>query len=374
MSKRKESPMQYSFWMKRINPSTGKNYTEDEAKCHIRTFRKSNLEYWTSRGYSIEDAVKMRRQHQKMSGEVAISIGKNHPEWKTTKIEYWLSHGYSLEEARKKLSERQKTFSLETCVKKYGEIEGKKIYEDRQVRWQRTLNSKSVEEMESIRKKRNSFRFFEKKDVVRDNVFFQKWKAVCEKRGMEYFDSVPLYREYVIVDYLKHCFDISKESVDYYMNSIIKKVYYLVLGLDAETVRKWILEDLSYLGVDNSAYYVRGSDNIGAYHLKVKEGILLSLSEIIFYSICKKYNIDKIEINKCYPNSRMKFDFSIGGYFIEISNTMMGYDEYLLKQRYKQATFGSIILVDTKEFEHFIVKVLIEKDDDAIRYYTSRPI
>jgi hypothetical protein len=39
-----------------------------------------------------------------------------------------------------KLKERQATFSLKKCISKYGEIEGLKIFEDRQKKWQKTLN------------------------------------------------------------------------------------------------------------------------------------------------------------------------------------------------------------------------------------------
>jgi hypothetical protein len=68
----------------------------------------------------------------------------------TTKIEYYLSRGYSQEDAEIALSKRQSTFSLEKCIEKYGEIEGKKIWLERQSAWQNTLKSKPQEEIDRI--------------------------------------------------------------------------------------------------------------------------------------------------------------------------------------------------------------------------------
>jgi len=57
----------------------------------------------------------------------------------TTSIEYWLKKGYTEEEAKEKLSERQRTFTLEKCIKKYGEEKGLEIWKDRQFRWKKSL-------------------------------------------------------------------------------------------------------------------------------------------------------------------------------------------------------------------------------------------
>lgn len=58
----------------------------------------------------------------------------------TVRLEYWLNKGYSEEESKKKLIERQRTFTLDSCIEKYGEEKGKEIYTNRQQRWQKSLN------------------------------------------------------------------------------------------------------------------------------------------------------------------------------------------------------------------------------------------
>lgn len=66
------------------------------------------------------------------------------------KIKYWTNKGFSEEEAKIKVSERQSTFSKEKLIRKYGEEEGLKRWQDRQNKWQNTLLSKPKEELERI--------------------------------------------------------------------------------------------------------------------------------------------------------------------------------------------------------------------------------
>jgi very-short-patch-repair endonuclease len=52
-----------------------------------------------------------------------------------TQISYWTEKGFSEEEAKTKISSLQKTFSLDICIEKYGEEEGKKRWMERQKKW-----------------------------------------------------------------------------------------------------------------------------------------------------------------------------------------------------------------------------------------------
>lgn len=61
------------------------------------------------------------------------NINKRNPP--SNKIEYWLNLGFSEEEAQLKLKDRQTTFSLEKCIEKYGEKEGRERFDQRQKKW-----------------------------------------------------------------------------------------------------------------------------------------------------------------------------------------------------------------------------------------------
>ena len=71
-----------------------------------------------------------------------------------TTIEYWLQKGFTIEESKDVLKDRQSTFSLKSCIEKYGDVDGLRLFKERQDKWQCTMNSKSYDEISIINKKR----------------------------------------------------------------------------------------------------------------------------------------------------------------------------------------------------------------------------
>lgn len=107
----------------KINPNTNLLYTENELKLLFNTrygWRLNTI-------YTLKDRLT-----------------------NNCCIEYWLNKGFSIDDAEQKLSDRQKTFSLETCIAKYGDKLGLIKWQERQDKWQNTLNSKSDEEKLAI--------------------------------------------------------------------------------------------------------------------------------------------------------------------------------------------------------------------------------
>ena len=60
---------------------------------------------------------------------------------KKTNIEYYLNQGMSEEDAKIALHDRQATFTYEKCIEKYGEIEGNRIFCERQHKWLKSLQN-----------------------------------------------------------------------------------------------------------------------------------------------------------------------------------------------------------------------------------------
>lgn len=96
-----------------------KGLTEEEARIEIsKLCDYSSIEYYVKRFGEVEG--------KKRFGEVNEKKSKN----SSCRLEYYIKEGYSEEEAEQALKERQQTFTLEKCIEKYGEAEGKKKYKE----------------------------------------------------------------------------------------------------------------------------------------------------------------------------------------------------------------------------------------------------
>lgn len=104
------------------NGMSSTNRTEQQRK-ESSPFSK---EFYIKRGLSENDRKKFNEQ-----------VSKNRSY--NTQLEYYLNKGMSEQEAKKALQDRQTTFTLEKCIKKYGEIEGLKIFSNRQQKWLKSL-------------------------------------------------------------------------------------------------------------------------------------------------------------------------------------------------------------------------------------------
>lgn len=99
--------------------------------------------------YSIEFYKKKypdlsEKECQKMLDDKLIEVKetRNKNNSVTSRLSYYTSRGHSLKEAKKLLKERQSTFTLEKCINKYGEEEGRKKYEERQTKWSEKMETK----------------------------------------------------------------------------------------------------------------------------------------------------------------------------------------------------------------------------------------
>ena len=68
----------------------------------------------------------------------------------TNCIEYYTSRGFSIDDAQLKIADSQKYFSKEICIEKYGYTIGIATWNERQRTWQSTLNAKTADEKARI--------------------------------------------------------------------------------------------------------------------------------------------------------------------------------------------------------------------------------
>lgn len=135
IKKMPSSPMKVENWLSKINDKTGKLYTEQEAIYKVRSFRKSNIEYWIERGFSKEDSESNVREFQKENSKNFIEKALKNPERyigrTQTQIQYWIKKGLSREESYIKLKEIQDTSSLSSFIRRYGDEQGLLKYNER---------------------------------------------------------------------------------------------------------------------------------------------------------------------------------------------------------------------------------------------------
>jgi hypothetical protein len=129
INRKKGNGNRFEFYLDKINKETNKLFTEEEAKLKIK----------------VKQSTAFNNRWRKIkNGEIIY--------FPNTSINYYLGKGLSFEDAKNALIDRQKTFSLESCIERYGLEKGHQKFKDRQIKWQSTMNSKSDEEKESIKR------------------------------------------------------------------------------------------------------------------------------------------------------------------------------------------------------------------------------
>jgi len=122
-----------------------KGYSEDEVKRICLT--PTNVEFWVNKGLNENDAKNVISKNQINAAKQVDFENRLLP----SNLEYWLDRGFNYEQSKLKVKKRQTTFSLEICIEKYGEINGLKRFNERQLKWlsnyKRTNFSKISQEL-----------------------------------------------------------------------------------------------------------------------------------------------------------------------------------------------------------------------------------
>lgn len=120
--------MQKKAYAEGRNDGWGKGDKNPSKRKEVKEGRMSifSMNYYKYDGMTDEEK---QNEIQKIHHQLAEEKRKkcNNP----LTIEYYEKRGYTTEEAKQMLHLRQCTFSLDKCIDKYGEIEGKKRFDAR---------------------------------------------------------------------------------------------------------------------------------------------------------------------------------------------------------------------------------------------------
>ena len=341
MEKKFRSVYQIGYWI-------NKGLTHEEALYEIRSRRSACKEYYVRKfNCTEEEALQKLKERQSLGtkNRTKESFRVASPRC----IEYWLKKNNSIDEARLKVSEAQATFSLQKCIDKHGVDVGTRIWQDRQIKWQKTLEDRGSHNNEY--KSILHFKKLQKLYPDREDL----WNYITER--LVELNWAPICKT---VDELRE-----KISKDYAENPYLK--FYSIpraIKTLSKLQRKW-LDDVDFkeffkeYQVDGTMLSRRG------YRKWVNGSLLRSSYEIDFYELLQTYNIESI-IDKPYPNSNFRYDFYLPKYnrYIEIAPLMFKCsEEYRLKMTMKQKIFGCDILVKKSEFVPYIERLISESND-----------
>lgn len=160
----------FSDKIKGENNPNSKSKTTEEQRQNRSPFSKKFFKY-DNDSQAIDFAKKVQSERM--------------PESYNTKIDFWINKGYSYEDAELQLIKRQKTFTLDKCVEKYGEEKGKLIYKERQIKWQKSLlDNGNLKCGYSLISQELFYKILDKYDIEnRDKIYFAK-------KNQEYFISL----------------------------------------------------------------------------------------------------------------------------------------------------------------------------------------
>lgn len=109
----------------------------------------------------------------------------------TTRLDYYTSRGVSEEDAKIALKERQRTFSKDICIEKYGEEKGVEIWQERQEKWLASYFDKSDDELVRIQILKNpSFIFIQNYFKFSEEQTINLLKSIDKEEFAKYSNKI----------------------------------------------------------------------------------------------------------------------------------------------------------------------------------------
>jgi hypothetical protein len=319
------------FWLAR-------GYSADDARYEISKRRPYNRNFWVNKYGEIDGAAKYYEFITK--GTLGKKQSLQSRKKNSTTLDYWIELGYSIDEAVKLRKNRQKTFTLDGCINKYGKEKGVSVFEERQVKWQETLKKKSLDELKSID---------EKKDASSVNHF----KAKYGNDWASYYIDVNFPKKTEVKSIIERCIVHSTlDGVIDNITTICPKYRYLFRLLNSKIFKG--LYDIDDYMLDDIHSNMIVKYNISDYK-RHKYGVRITHNGVTYashgeYKIAKYLTDNNIEFiyNRCYQSSSYRYDFYITDIELYIEyigmSGVLSYDNRLCDKLKYGATLGMNIL------------------------------
>jgi len=176
---------------------------DEEITSLINGYSPLSTNFWVNKGLTIAEANKKIRELQIENSNKLLKLRKENPENYTattqTQIGYWINKGYSKEKAKEILSKRQRTFSKEICIQKYGEEKGLKIFNERQKKW---LENNKRSNFSKISQELFWDILNENPKIKEDEVYFATYnKGALDNSGKNHEYRLNVIGSYILPDF-----------------------------------------------------------------------------------------------------------------------------------------------------------------------------
>ena len=337
--KKRLSPFSKEFWIE-------KGYSDTDADFQRNSIRPIRPEFWLKRGHSQEESIHLAEKTKKENNIKGAKKSSERPKeeiFRTSvrRVEYWQDKGFSLEESKKIISERQESFSLKTCIEKYGKEKGLEVWRARQELWQNSLKKL---DQGVLNKKKNAIK---KHQEETDEEFIQR---MLESRNIKIFADVDSLKNFH-GEIIKKSPLLMYSGAESYLKTKIQKCQFALIEEDQ------IKEALSeFFRTSSNGEFFSIQRGRHTKNRKVAEGLLRSSMEMYFYDEWAALVGSSLVVDKKYPDSNMRYDFLLPtGEYIEICPNYEVDDIYRQKMDAKQSVFNSILLKTKEEIDEFII-------------------
>lgn len=163
-----------------------KQIKEKDPTFYLKNSNKCK-EYYLSKGYEMEDAIRLSSDNLKNMQQVFYDkVRKNPEEYKDrtgTTLNYWLKKtDGDEEEAKRLLKERQTTFSLDKCIAKFGEEDGKRRWQIRQEKWMKNNKKSNFSKVSQ----KLFYEIYNKLNIDKSKIYFATLHREENRKNSEY--------------------------------------------------------------------------------------------------------------------------------------------------------------------------------------------
>jgi len=288
--------------------------------CYSLSERTTILQtkFWILRGWTKEEAKEKISKLQINNGLKYSEKQKSNPELYTartsTQVGYWIKKGLTKEEAINKVKERQGVFSKDKLIKKYGEKEGIRILQERNIKWVKSLtennNMDELNKSKAVSLDKMILKYGYDNAIIK----YDNWIKICAKTCTKNLKNSSMKKA-------------SKQSL-----VIFEEFYYKLIDIFG-------IKNI-FIGIQNNReFFIKDTDRIYFYDFTI-----LPL-KLIF-----EYNGSHVHPNKNILNEEEWINWK-HKFTKKSADETFDFDQYKIKLAIKNG-FDVIILWDSDTIEH----------------------